>query len=648
MKNTYKNKKGSTLVMVIIIFAILSILGTTLYSIAVTNGKIGIMSSKIKRNFYFAESGLELAHNALIETIDEGIKQANNKGNNALMQINLEEERQKESNPEDDSLYIDSDGNIIDSEIRKQQQKDFEESYKVFLEKKVTNDPDDLKISTELDKKIGIISTEQSDESKDEKYNITAEYIKNDNKIDTVKLTSTYTKNEITQSVSAIYKLNDREFSGMYSYESKIVEVPDEDMLKNAISTDSNLIVRSTLANVVGDVFVDDDVILQSNNNDKNNKFSGNIYCNNFNIKTNNRKIGIDTLYTKDDLNINSKNSEIIIENYFGYGDGNTHDKSSAIVIGDMEKNKLTINDNLAILGTAFINTNPKKYQTGESISIKKNYKAYSQEFSEGDEDFKYYNPLVLLEAGLDEKINRFYSVAKQKESNLNLGQNIKLLVNNSMSRGVILNSDQVIKPNIPNEKDKNQIKTEANKLIGNLDQGVMKRLELLQNLVNIDYETNTGDKEIINGNIIKNEKSDFQGLMIASGNITLNSDFNFEGIMISGGSITVNKNLNFKGIMISGGNMVFNGELKSNGTVISSGNITFDNTSNIDVISNEDYVFKLLGQNEKLTKNLFIEDKDIEKKKIRAYEKLVPSDETNYDINSIIELDEWKVNYDK
>ncbi|MGO1818618.1 MAG: hypothetical protein ACTH0S_02935 [Senegalia sp. (in: firmicutes)] len=416
-------------------------------------------------------------------------------------------------------------------------------------------------------------------------------------------------------------------------------------MLKNAISTDRNLNIKSSNVNIKGNVFVNPQYKSESlseeqsgniNVNNSNKLFmeNGNIILKNMNV--NNSTIEIDKLFTSDDLNIKERNNNITINDYFGYGDGDIHDKSSAIVIDSMNKednNFLKIKNELAILGTAFIDTLPEKYQTAESISIKKNYKAYSQEFANSDDDLKYYSPLVLLDTGLVEKKERFL----QKSSELNLGDNIIDIPKSSSAKGILLNNGEIIEPNISNNDNEKEIKQKVNELIGNLKDGVLKQLQYPD----------------INGNEMIEQKDEI--IEVTKENIILNQNIlkttkesPLKGIYITKGSIEIKGELYFNGIIISQNGIKINGNANMEGALISINNIVLSNASNININSNENYVFKLLAQNEKLTKNLFSNYKDVKKKKIRAYEKLVPSKESSYDINSIIKLDEWKVKYDE
>jgi hypothetical protein len=137
------------------------------------------------------------------------------------------------------------------------------------------------------------------------------------------------------------------------------------------------------------------------------------------------------SVYIMDDMEINAEKSKVAIAgSYYGVSDGsegerNTPDNSSAIIINTEdignrvdEKNNtlnntstLTIDKNVYIAGTSYISLlNNIKYQTGESISIVANYRAYTEplpyssinssanlKFKDDNVSFKYLDPLTLV-----------------------------------------------------------------------------------------------------------------------------------------------------------------------------------------------------------------------------------------------------------
>ncbi|WP_435791655.1 hypothetical protein, partial [Clostridium sp.] len=147
--------------------------------------------------------------------------------------------------------------------------------------------------------------------------------------------------------------------------------------------------------------------------------------------------VGIDAIrdgsvYLMDDLEINRGISTVdIAGSYYGVSDGsegerNNSDNSSAIIINTEDignkkevdkdgnifidpisyESNLTIGKNLYIAGTSYIKlADDKKYQTGESISIVGNYRAYTEpltnptnpQFKKDSVIFEYIDPLTLV-----------------------------------------------------------------------------------------------------------------------------------------------------------------------------------------------------------------------------------------------------------
>ena len=141
------------------------------------------------------------------------------------------------------------------------------------------------------------------------------------------------------------------------------------------------------------------------------------------------------SVYLMDDLEINGEKSTVdIAGSYYGVSDGsegerNNPDNSSSIIINTEDignraddnnhtlanSSALTIGKNVYIAGTSYINLlNNLKYQTGESISIVGNYRAYTEalpftneyltknnnanvQFKEDNVIFDYLDPLTLV-----------------------------------------------------------------------------------------------------------------------------------------------------------------------------------------------------------------------------------------------------------
>lgn len=154
---------------------------------------------------------------------------------------------------------------------------------------------------------------------------------------------------------------------------------------------------------------------------------SGNLYSSNTYIgpsstndsSSRDNTITVGDMITYNDLGINSLASKINMNNYYGInstttnstngGKNNASKRSSCIIINNYNMDsKLKINNDAYIAGVAYINTGDEnsdngEYETGESIAVRGNYKAYQEALTQIGETtinpgFKYYDPVSLLE----------------------------------------------------------------------------------------------------------------------------------------------------------------------------------------------------------------------------------------------------------
>jgi len=154
---------------------------------------------------------------------------------------------------------------------------------------------------------------------------------------------------------------------------------------------------------------------------------SGNLYSSNTYIgpsstndsSSRDNTITVGDMITYNDLGINSLASTINMNNYYGInstttnstngGKNNASKRSSCIIINNYNMDSiLKINNDAYIAGVAYINTGNEnsdngEYETGESIAVRGNYKAYQEALTQIGETtinpgFKYYDPVSLLE----------------------------------------------------------------------------------------------------------------------------------------------------------------------------------------------------------------------------------------------------------
>ena len=128
-------------------------------------------------------------------------------------------------------------------------------------------------------------------------------------------------------------------------------------------------------------------------------------------------------VYTSNDLSLYATKSHINIDKYYGINDiggertvDKDYNSSSSIIvntddIGTKDGSSINIGDAI-INGTAYINTSTP-YQTGESVAVKGNYRAYtipipkstgtvndgSNAYDEDKVDFVYNAPLQLVDS---------------------------------------------------------------------------------------------------------------------------------------------------------------------------------------------------------------------------------------------------------
>ena len=211
-------------------------------------------------------------------------------------------------------------------------------------------------------------------------------------------------------------------------------------------------------------------LVNSSNVNLSGNLYSGNTYIgpsstNDSSSRDNTMSLG--DMITYNDLGINSLSSTITMNNYYGIngettdsnngGKNNASKRSSCIIINNYNtvRSALNISNDAYIAGVAYINTGDEnsdngEYETGESIAVRGNYKAYQEALTKIGENkitpgFEYYNPAKLLETINGEKatvqdkrdyFNEYYRNNVFKDGNVTIGGHV-------YSTGAIVTTDK-------------------------------------------------------------------------------------------------------------------------------------------------------------------------------------------------------------
>ncbi|MGH4052609.1 MAG: hypothetical protein ACREVX_14975 [Clostridium sp.] len=431
-----KKKRGSSLIAVLLIFAVLSISGLSILSLTVSDYNARITASKKIQSLYASDSGV----NAVYGIMKKVTSQATQKGNKVV-----------------DDYMKDSDGTLTGDALKTKLDDIFKDSYKksisaYILENKLDNitSPNDylkdgtckdlegntLSIYDSADANQPIIAVELNSDSyplnpNQWKLNITSHFSTNP--------TNGQTSNK--KNVTANIILSIHGYKGSYVFSSVKQVISINPVWKNAISIDGDMHINSNLtvngnvfvkgtppvvamekvytkynggisigsddtqsitANFNGDVVTSNSFNISGQNKTVNvdsNVYAGNVYIgksnslidtdtSNCDLNVKNTSVSKGMVYTSNDLSLNATKSHIDIDKYYGINaidkvrtvDEDYNSSSGIIVntndIGTPDGSWIKLGDAI-INGTAYINTSTP-YQTGESVAIKGNYRVYT------------------------------------------------------------------------------------------------------------------------------------------------------------------------------------------------------------------------------------------------------------------------------
>ncbi|CAH2214668.1 pilus assembly PilX N-terminal domain-containing protein [Tepidibacter aestuarii] len=708
IKKFLNNKKGSALIMVLMSLSVLSILGTAILSASVMNLKMKKIDMKSKQSFYIAESGLEEAYVVIEEVVEEAIDKGKKKVEDEL------EKRQSEN--------LNEDGSVKDEDKLKEEMKNwFEEGYTEYINENIIKDLEHYSYIDDITVKIK------------DKDSIT-EFSKSNDEFEFV-LESTSQKDKIEKKVESKFLIDIPEYD--ISYSNKKIETLKENALwTKALLSDKDIIVEGKNVKVKGNIYAYGDEI---NSNIKSKGIivgydgnlgslnvdgrivtgaylqtgedkstievinNGEVFCNSLSIPNGNIGSNINIkgdVNTYDDIELNGKDANIKIDgSYYGFNDGRNestvHDKSSGIVINNndigTDKSRITITGlgkgksydknykGTFIAGTSYIKLdNDEYYQTGESVSVKGNYKAYSQVYydediyneikdmyenenneyyehysgdieeniSSEDIDFDYFSPLVLVNK-IDKaksplfKQRKSYLTAvskvKKNDDVLNLGKGNIDIQNVNYSIGAYIQNDEIKDEGHQLESDSNFKKNqeEYDFYVNAMGDPQVDINDILNNDEDDTFEKkyiadmwNSGKKEETN------KKEGYEEVIY----INLKANKNYE---LTGGSKEVKK---IKGIIITNKDVHISGEIDFEGTIITQGNIyiqgnenkNFTNTYTINKMNN--FILNKISQDEEIRK-MFKQTGDSIIKVICDLE----GNSNQPTLSSIITVSEWK-----
>lgn len=384
---------------------------------------------------------------------------------------------------------------------------------------------------------------------------------------------------------------------------------------KNTINFNDNVFTRGTfsLKNNVGALI-------------KGDLYARNIYAGDENNLSDNSTLTVNKeTVTDNDLTVKATNTQINITDFYGINDitvdeGTKVRKSSSIIINDYKDDKnakklpssVTISNKAYIMGVAHINTEDG-YQTGESVAVNGNYKAYSVPDSSGTEKFKYDDPLQVLDTDDPlKKIDHFYNywkdkltgdgsidcggvilpkdtysvgavVYEEKDGNNNITKHIAKFsepsptVNDNINKRRLSYARNVYtlgRTNIDDSEAQNLYN-----LIGNNAETVSDLLKNFSNLTDDDYEfkgntsyKNNGQKMAI---FAPQEKT-----IVIKGESPTSTDYTGNNYVVI--DATSNKDVN--AAIVTAGDVIIDGEVNFRGNIIAQKDLTIEKNSVVNI----------------------------------------------------------------
>ncbi|MDY4078173.1 MAG: pilus assembly PilX N-terminal domain-containing protein [Clostridium sp.] len=456
-------------------------------------------------------------------------------------------------------------------------------------------------------------------------------------------------------------------------------------------------------------------------NNSKVNLSNGNLYSANTYIgpskttdsSTQNNSLSVGDMITYNDLGINALNTQVSMNNYYGINDATNNNtntsstkesaskNSSCILINNYNGlNKININNNAYIMGVAYIDTGDAQngeYQTGESIAVKGNYKAYQEALTSiGDNKttitpgFKYYNPVSLLEtinghaATVQEKKDYFNEYYKNKvfsNGGVNIGGTIYSTgayvydtKNNTPESGEIDQQTAVV------DKERREYAKKVLSMSTNLDDD--SAMTVYNNgTVTKTVKGGNGSSAVVNFDAIPKSVAKISGPAISNGTILSNAYKNWRYVLVKeenedvvigdgyikigkhassedGYSVSMNENVENNGVtgnpednkvqavIITKGNVVIKSGVNFTGTIIAGGNVTIeDGTSDVNISYDSQVVGQIIRANN-LDAYFNVADMETKETIITNEGDLLTSDKDTYLYNAsnVVNKHLWKL----
>lgn len=725
-----KTKKGSALVMVLLVFSILTILGIAITTLALSNYKMRILKSNVKTNIYASEAGIDESYGIIGNIIDKAIESGNLAAEDFINSINFQEEIKDRENG-GDSPFVNADLSINEEYIKRCQNSEFRAAYvKTILEGNNGNN----EIIDKLNDKSSYIFKLEGKEAPQ----ITAELLGevlpvSDDSFETDKLftirisSKSYHKN-LEKVLSADYDIYVPKYEDTYYLETNHLKIPKNPVWTKAIAADGNMKVASEKLSVDGDLFIKGnsqdtstttpgiEVASENSNISIKGKIStwedfsissnstcniiGDIFSKNLLInkeaegsklivsklgnesEQNDENNETGSVYTNDDLEINAPNAKVEIRGgFYGLSDGSNSSKADESSSININVSEITGDGSIAcdlkilgesiIMGSSYvdavkINTNEDRYQTGESLSIKGNYKAYTyplKDSHEGKEDLKednvifdYYKPII-PNSNIDLPPITFVSQFKNG-NDLNVFDKSRYFKYYSEEygednpfkwKGVYVNPDEKKSIHVGSI-----ISDNGNVVSGNYVIDDKAKLDLkIDKFNNMLYRMGSGVN--LGKNLTVNDQINLQSIPkginqydSSEGTVILIND-DKEYTLVQGDASSSDNDIvlsSNKGIIISNGNLNIKGKFDFTGTIITKGSINIQDNLPKSIIYEESVVKNLIGLNYNILKDIFVNNLPNEYAEVQLDPKIVtnPSIKSTIKKDKLIKMNNWTI----
>ena len=456
-------------------------------------------------------------------------------------------------------------------------------------------------------------------------------------------------------------------------------------------------------------------------NNSKVNLGSGNLYSANTYIgpskttdsSTQNNSLSVGDMITYNDLGINALNTQVSMNNYYGINDATNNNantkstkesaskNSSCILINNYNGlNKIDIKYNAFIMGVAYIDTGDAEngeYQTGESIAVKGNYKAYQEaltSINNGDTKitpgFKFYSPVSLLET-----IDGHVATVQEKKNYFNEYYKNNVFSNGGVNIGGTIYSTGAYVYDTKSETPKSgEIDQQTAVVDSKRREYAKKVLSMSTNLDDANamtvYNNGTvtktvkggnGSLAVVNFDSIPKSVAKISEPTISNGTVLSNAYKNWRYVLVKeenedvvigdgyikigkhdtsedGCSVSMNENVETNGVtgssednkvqavIITKGNVIIKSGVNFTGTIIAGGNVTIeDGSSDVNINYDSQIVGQIIRAN-KLDNYFNVNDMETEETIITNEGDLLTSDKDTYLYNAsnVVNKHLWKL----